>query len=216
MKRILILFIFLSLIACMEKKESESAPVKKQFDGKLYKEFKLDPSGKTGEITASMTKKDIVEKFGEESITEDEIEISEDGEEADATIIYEDTENELTIIWNENGTPAKLWFNEWGAKWDVYGIKIGLPIRYLQEINGVPFEFYGFNWDNGGLIFNWNRGDLARMLENDNLYLGFDHAAAKEKNIDVEQFSGKDVKLSSFDTKLNSLNLFVEKIEIVF
>ena len=47
------------------------------------------------------------------------------------------------------------------TKWKLpYGLKVGMSLQELEAINGKPLSFYGFEWDNGGLVFDWNKGNL--------------------------------------------------------
>ncbi|MGJ1347857.1 hypothetical protein [Sphingobacterium siyangense] len=33
----------------------------------------------------------------------------------------------------------------------------------MEDINGAPISFYGFEWDYPGLIYEWNNGVLSRV-----------------------------------------------------
>lgn len=41
------------------------------------------------------------------------------------------------------------------------GIGIGTPLSEVLRRNGKPIRFYGFDWDYGGTITDWNGGKLA-------------------------------------------------------
>lgn len=41
------------------------------------------------------------------------------------------------------------------------GIGIGTPLSELLRRNGKPIKFYGFDWDYGGTITDWNQGKLT-------------------------------------------------------
>jgi hypothetical protein len=43
------------------------------------------------------------------------------------------------------------------------GIKIGMTVDELEKLNGKPFMLWGFGWDYGGGISNWNKGKLDEM-----------------------------------------------------
>ena len=43
------------------------------------------------------------------------------------------------------------------------GIGIGTTTAELQQRNGKPFEFLGFDWDYGGAITDWHGGKLASV-----------------------------------------------------
>ena len=40
------------------------------------------------------------------------------------------------------------------------GVRIGMPLAELVQLNGQPVEFTGFDWDYGGAISNWHGGRL--------------------------------------------------------
>ncbi len=41
------------------------------------------------------------------------------------------------------------------------GVRIGMPLTDLLRINGKPIGFFGFDWDYGGHVTDWNGGALA-------------------------------------------------------
>ncbi len=216
MKRTLILMLVMLVISCKENKEVAPKPATPQSDTKMYPGYKIDSEGKSGAITNAMTKEDLISKFGKENVEDETILIEEGSVEVKTTVLFKDTENELRIIWNEKGNPKKLWFENIGAKWDVYGTKVGMELKWVTAINGISFQFNGFGWDRGGVVTNWNGGDLGRIFKNGTVTLGFDFERAEQKNIDLDKFMGDGVKLSSDDQNLIPLDIRVSKIELVF
>lgn len=47
-----------------------------------------------------------------------------------------------------------------GARRTVQGIAVGDPVSKLAAVNGSPFRFYGFSWDYGGYVTDWEGGSL--------------------------------------------------------
>lgn len=81
------------------------------------------------------------------------------------------------------------------------GVKTGISIEEMNAINKIPVDFYGFNWDLGGMA-KFNSGSL----ENKNLQIFF----KTEKKI-PGRFKG-DLIHTFEESKEAQLELFVEKI----
>ncbi|UYV15173.1 hypothetical protein [Porphyrobacter sp. ULC335] len=45
--------------------------------------------------------------------------------------------------------------------WNIAGVGHGTTRAELERLNGGPFEFYGFGWDYGGQVSDWNGGALG-------------------------------------------------------
>lgn len=52
------------------------------------------------------------------------------------------------------------------------GVRIGMPLSELVAMNGKPIRFYGFDWDYGGVVTDWNGGKLAPAVQKDAISLG--------------------------------------------
>ncbi|MFT3898146.1 MAG: hypothetical protein QM719_10715 [Thermomonas sp.] len=60
-----------------------------------------------------------------------------------------------------------------GSRWHFAdGVRIGMPLSRLVALNGKPIRFYGFDWDYGGTITDWNGGKLAPAGAKDAISLG--------------------------------------------
>ena len=62
-----------------------------------------------------------------------------------------------------NSHPGSLLVDEMNSKWQLSNsIKLGTNSKTLQSLNKKPFTFYGFYWDYGGVITEWNGGELSK------------------------------------------------------
>jgi len=102
--------------------------------------------------------------YGEANVIEGELPGAE-GETAKGWIIFpKDPQKKLMIYTDEsNSHPGSLLVDEANSKWHLSNsIKIGTDSTTLQSLNKKPFTFYGFYWDYGGVITEWNGGELGK------------------------------------------------------
>ena len=125
---------------------------------------------KVGKITKNTTKQDLITLFGKQNVV-DEKEIYANGDVPPfaGVIVFKNEPNELEIVWDEKHKNKKISFimiRGTGSKWHTkQGIQVGIPLTQLNTLNGKPFEFSGLDWDYGGYINNWQKGNL-QVLEN--------------------------------------------------
>lgn len=111
----------------------------------------------------------VEEYFGEENILNDTWSIAEGTETYLVTIINPDCKNQIIIYWNQASEDYKdfafvearyseydIMGEELTKDGDAYssksGIKVGMTLTELEELNGKPFTFMGFGWDYGGMV----------------------------------------------------------------
>ena len=49
---------------------------------------------------------------------------------------------------------------------DASGLRTGMTLAELVELNGAPVSFYGLQWDYGGTVQDWHGGKLANAVGN--------------------------------------------------
>ena len=49
---------------------------------------------------------------------------------------------------------------------DAAGLRPGMTLAELVELNGAPVSFYGLEWDYGGTVQDWHGGKLANAVGN--------------------------------------------------
>jgi len=120
------------------------------------------PGQRVGPITASTTRAELNALFGADNVHDGRFE-GGDVPEA-ATVVYEsDRSASLAVTWDRE-RPASIhicFATETGpCRWrTASGIRIGLPIRELEKINGKTFQVSGFNQERGQVV-SWRKGAL--------------------------------------------------------
>ena len=118
--------------------------------------FELDKAVKASDTLGSLRN-----QYGEANVIEGELPGAE-GETAQGWIIFpKDPEKKLMIYTDEsNSHPGSLLVDEANSKWHLSNsVKLGTDSTTLQSLNKKPFTFYGFYWDYGGVITEWNGGE---------------------------------------------------------
>lgn len=88
-----------------------------------------------------------------------------EGESYTATVLYPgDTARRLEIVWADDArnAPASVSVSGEGSLWrGPHNIAIGDDIARVEAANGGPFRLWGFGWDYGGWVSEWNGGQLG-------------------------------------------------------
>ena len=112
-----------------------------------------------GAIKEDTTEADVKRIYGAANVKRTEQHVGE-GETIDALVVYPKTPDEFTIAWHGD-KPEIDRITVIGKNWHSReGIRIGTTLADLVKTNGKPINFYGFAWDYGGTVSNWNRGKL--------------------------------------------------------
>lgn len=117
----------------------------------------LDTLLRTGDTVATARA-----RLGEAEVVEVDLPGAE-GETAPGWRLYPNEDERTVEVWlNESGRPQALYVRGSKSVWKrTDGVRLGLTTRELQAINGRPFKFFGFEWDYGGAISDWQGGTLA-------------------------------------------------------
>ena len=109
---------------------------------------------------------EIVEAFGEESVSTKFISGPEGMGGSENTILFEGTKDEVWISWMNDTTKSDLIAVEirhpestWKSK---SGVGVGTTLEELEKLNGKPFTFLGFGWDFSGMTA-FSEGELAKQ-----------------------------------------------------
>ncbi len=125
------------------------------------------PNKQVGLIKADANEESIIEAYGKEYVIREEVGIGE-GEMVAATIVFPNTQNELIVEWQEGyeyNKLSRIRIEQKDAQWVTEeGIKIGTTLEELRQINGKDFNFYGFDWDYGGITNEWEDGNINSQL----------------------------------------------------
>lgn len=115
-------------------------------------------------VSATSTFESLAEAYGAGQVRRKEIYIAE-GESRPGFILFAGQDRELEVALDETGTPQFVRISREGSPWKTAkGVRTGLSLEKLQEINGQPFLFFGFEWDLSGLVTSWEGGRLDSHL----------------------------------------------------
>ncbi|WBL25477.1 hypothetical protein [Zunongwangia sp. HGR-M22] len=142
MKKLLLLFVGLSLVACGGSKNAAK--------NERY----------TLESLQNKTYEQVLNMYSDANPEEGSGGM-EEGEERPYTVLYPNTENEILITWKDESKTSifDINYSEEGKWSSARGIKIGTTYDELTKINGKEVKFYGFGWDYSGAV-DWNGGKL--------------------------------------------------------
>ncbi|MFH2095643.1 MAG: hypothetical protein ABIJ16_08065 [Bacteroidota bacterium] len=125
-------------------------------------EFLLD------NLLAYNSEEELIAAFGKENIITEHRWGAEGEYEYKASILYPETKNQVEFAWEDSVSLSGLSsiciyiFKETPDWYTSYGIKIGTTMKELEEMNGKPFRFWGFDWDYSGGAF-FEEGNLANL-----------------------------------------------------
>lgn len=119
-------------------------------------------------FSADLIMEDLSLLFGEQNLTDGEIEVGE-GVKLRGALLFEGVaKREVKILWKERGGRVKLWqvrISGESSRWVTEsGITLGTSLTDIENINRFPFRLVGFGWDFGGTILSWGRGELADLI----------------------------------------------------
>jgi len=125
------------------------------------------PGKQVGLIKNTSTEADIIKAYGKSNVIRRTIGLGE-GETTDGTVVFPDTDNEVTIEWAKDKAfqkPAKVRIEKANTAWKTdQGIGVGTTLAQLEAINGKDFKFAGFEWDYAGIANNWQGGNIDKRL----------------------------------------------------
>ncbi len=211
-KTVATLLLSVVLFACAEDAKEKLA--QENIHSKKAISFVVNPLGDNEVFNSQLTKSDLVARFGKENIAEKSEWYEEGTVEIVVTLLYPKSENEVTLAWKADGTLSNIILKTPNSKWNVNGLKVGMTLDEVEKLNSTGFMFYGFGWDNGGFVYNWNNGILSKNKTNIKVNLGLDWEKVGNKNID--QFTGDAVKLKSNNKKLQTLGVTVASILVKY
>jgi hypothetical protein len=119
----------------------------------------------------------LVQAFGKSSVAFMDIEGAE-GAKVKASVVYPDEpRRRVDVVWRDEkarSRPATIrvgFKSQWRT---VRGLHIGSDLAEVEKINGKPFKMFGFDWDYGGRVSDWQGGALATVPGGCDLRLAFE------------------------------------------
>ena len=214
MKNIYLFLIFIALLqSCGNKGNKNDAD-----------EIKSPPTDTLNNLFNITSEAELLKIFGEENLTKDST-YNINGEKVDINIIYPKTKDQVEIYWTKKDGKNAIstikqaaFFDDTSSsylldtRWKTsFGLKLGTTLKEIEELNGYPFIFYGFGWDNGGFISEFNGGKLSKLPIA--LQIGVTDTKSNANNPDYENLLGNR-EFNSSDEEAQRLNPVVHSITI--
>lgn len=126
---------------------------------------RVDASELSCSAFAEMSEAALRTAYGEDNIVEQTLPGPE-GESYTATVLYaDDPSRRLEIVWRDPATrmqPASVTVSGERSVWTgPNGLSLGDSLARVEELNGRPFKLWGFGWDYGGWVSDWDEGAFA-------------------------------------------------------
>ncbi|HBG70730.1 MAG TPA: hypothetical protein DDX57_08100 [Bacteroidales bacterium] len=213
MRYLSILVLVLFIAACGNKEKKEEVILK------------LNPTDTLDKLLSIKNEAELIEKFGNDNVTWDTV-YGAEGAVSMATLLYKGTCDQVEITWKniKNKTEISkvtlsalydekqeklITFSHWKTS---FGIRLGTSLKELETMNEVPFIFFGFGWDYGGIVSEFNSGKLTTLPIS--LQLGITDVVKDGNNPDYEMLMG-DNEFNSDDAEAQRLNPVVISISVL-
>lgn len=122
-----------------------------QQSGPTLQDTVVVPGERLGPITSKTTRSELAKLFGEENLTDKDINVGE-GTMEPGTVVSLPADQSLTIVWTDKTRSKPQMVRDLGAAWKTpEGLGTGSSLAELKEKLG-DFQLYGFGWDYGGSI----------------------------------------------------------------
>lgn len=149
--------------------------------GAAANDFLIVPGERVGPITAKTSEADLLEQLGKSIVTADDTLYGPEGSTFLGTTLYKGTPDEVHIIYSDErrskpetvlirptlvddeGNPIPgLAASQWHT---TDGLRIGTTLKELEQRNGKPFKIWGFAWDYGGVLSDWQGGQMSKLAK---------------------------------------------------
>ncbi|WP_281213475.1 hypothetical protein [Shewanella insulae] len=164
------------------------------------------PGQQFGIIQKGASIDEIRSKLGEGNITAIEVGVGE-GETISGYMAFKgEPEREFLFFYNQDGSlTAQISSSE--SRWRILGeITIGSSLSQVVQANQGPFRLYGFEWDYGGQVTNWQQGKLAKYEQSLTLMLTpleFNEVAISLMG--AREFSSEDPMMIAADPRVSEI-----------
>ncbi len=174
-------------------------------------DYTIEPGKRVGWITIDKcTRADVLALYGDSARVE-EIFLVE-GTTGQGVVLFPDNpRNRAEIYWDAEVDPERpvmIRISGEDTDWKTtQGITIGMAMTELERINGKPFSLFGFGWDYGGTVNDWNGG----LLDNN---MSISLSLSREEEPPAELMGDKN--LYSNDPLLRKFAPVVSSMELSF
>lgn len=168
MKYLPILIFTLFIFSCKnsepKKGDKEEPTVNNPLD------FTIEPGVRFGIITSENCSPEGVLKAYGDLARRDSVYLGEGIWEQGVVLFADDQRKRVEIFWDSlmsKKYPALMRTegDSTGSDWKTTdGVTIGLSIEEVQKLNGNPFSLFGFGWDYGGYVTDFENGSFENSL----------------------------------------------------
>ncbi len=112
--------------------------------------------------------KGLESRFGPESVSRIDVELGEGQTEPGAMLFAADPVRRATVYFVDgrvDGAISAIYIRDAQSRWrGPLGLRVGMTSVELQQLNGRPYRFLGFDWDYGGYVSHWSGGSLEKAV----------------------------------------------------
>jgi hypothetical protein len=144
----------------------EAAPAKEETSAPAPETWELP--GSLGPLT---TRLELETRFGKSNLRQETFDGAEGIGTYPVLVVFPDDPGKRLELVLEEGNPdspiQELRVSSADSLWhDAAGLRAGMTLAELVELNGAPVSFYGLEWDYGGTVQDWHGGKLANAVGN--------------------------------------------------
>ena len=144
----------------------EAAPAKEEAAAPAPETWELP--GNLGPLT---TRLELETRFGKSNLRQETFDGAEGIGTYPVLVVFPDDPRKRLELVLEEGNPdspiQELRVSSTDSLWhDAAGLRAGMTLAELVELNGAPVSFYGLEWDYGGTVQDWHGGKLANAVGN--------------------------------------------------
>jgi hypothetical protein len=141
-------------------------------------DFLIVPGKRVGPVRSNTSEADLLRQLGPAVVTVGDTIYGAEGETFSGTTLYKGTSDEVQILYkdadkrthpelvlvrptvtDDEGNPLPTVIP---TRWRTAdGLRIGTKLSELAQRNGKSFKLWGFGWDYGGTISDWQGGQFA-------------------------------------------------------
>jgi len=150
--------------------------------------------------------------YGPANVVDETLQGAE-GEPYQATVVYpNDPSRRLEIVWREGAdrsAPSLVRAPSFSTAWiGPNGARVGQTLTDIEAANGLPFTLWGFGWDYGGWVSDWNDGALDDMPDGCIVQVLFAAAPQAQHNaIGDREFASDSDAMRGADARVSEVAL---------
>lgn len=123
-----------------------------------------------GDLAPSTTRMALEARFGAANVHVETFAMPEGAGSYSALVVFPgDPRKRLEVVQDADNPDApivELRVADPASSWHLpMGLRPGMTLAELVELNGAPVSFYGLDWDYGGGVQDWHGGKLANAVD---------------------------------------------------